>query len=67
MADLYDPLSMPDDLAIAHRNLDKAVDASYGKKSFANEAERVAFLFTRYQEITSLLPTVKNAKKKSKD
>jgi hypothetical protein len=36
--------------------LDAAVDAAYGKRNFRNDAERVAFLFERYQAITSLLP-----------
>ncbi len=56
LADLYDPLTMPPVLLKAHQALDKAVDAAYleqhkGKKSFATEAERVAFLFERYQEL----------------
>lgn len=45
LASLYDPLSMPSNLFKAHQALDKAVDAAYGKKGFASEAERVAFLF----------------------
>jgi hypothetical protein len=65
LADLYDPLAMPPELARAHQTLDRAVDAAYGKKSFASEAERVAFLFERYQAITSLLPAV-SAKKTGK-
>lgn len=56
LADLYDPLAMPPELSKAHQALDRAVDAAYGKKSFATEAERVAFLFERYQQLTSLLP-----------
>lgn len=64
-ADLYDPLTMPPQLVRAHQTLDRAVDAAYGKKSFASEAERVAFLFERYQAITSLLPAV-SAKKTGK-
>ena len=56
LADLYDPLAMPPELVRAHQTLDRTVDAAYGKKSFASEAERVAFLFERYQTITSLLP-----------
>lgn len=55
LADLYDPLTMPPALLKAHQQLDKAVDAAYGRKAFASEAERVAFLFQRYQAITSLL------------
>jgi hypothetical protein len=60
LADLYDPLSMPPALLKAHQKLDTAVDAAYqpsgGKKTYASDAERVAFLFDLYQRITSLLP-----------
>jgi hypothetical protein len=60
LADLYDPLTMPPALLKAHQKLDTAVDAAYqpsgGKKSYAYDAERVAFLFELYQRITSLLP-----------
>ena len=34
LADLYDPLTMPQLLLKAHQQLDKAVDAAYGKKDF---------------------------------
>ena len=47
----------------AHHQLDAAVDKAYqlcgGKKSYASDAERVAFLFQRYQQLTSLLPAAK--------
>ncbi len=56
LADLYDPLTMPPELGKAHRQLDRAVDAAYGKTTFASEAERVAFLFERCWQLTSLLP-----------
>lgn len=62
LADLYDPLTMPPELVRAHQTIDRAVDAAYGKKSFASEAERVAFLFERYQTITSLLPAAATRK-----
>ena len=48
--------------------LDRAVDAAYvaaekaaGRKvpKLATDAERVAFLFERYQALTSLLPAAK--------
>lgn len=35
---------------------DAAVDKAYGKTGFKSDAERVAFLFQRYQALTSLLP-----------
>ena len=56
LADLYDPLTMPPALVRAHRKLDAAVDAAYGKRNFRNDAERVAFLFELYRKYTSLLP-----------
>lgn len=55
LADLYDPLTMPPELVKAHQQLDRAVDAAYGRTSFATEAERVAFLFERYQQLTAPL------------
>ncbi len=64
LADLYDPLSMPPDLVKAHHALDRAVDAAYGKTNFVSEAERVAFLFTLYEKLTSLFPTEKKQRRK---
>ncbi|MCF8156608.1 MAG: class I SAM-dependent DNA methyltransferase [Rhodoferax sp.] len=69
LADLYDPLTMPPELLKAHQKLDAAVDKAYeasgGKKSYKSDAERVAFLFELYQKYTSLLP-VAPAKAKRK-
>ncbi len=60
LATLYDPDLMPPALVKAHQALDRAVDAAYvqdgGKRKWASDAERVAFLFRRYRELTSLLP-----------
>ena len=61
------PLTMPPALLKAHQKLDTAVDTAYqpsgGKKTYASDAERVAFLFELYQRITSLLPSsFKNVK-----
>jgi hypothetical protein len=64
LADLYDPLTMPANLLKAHQALDKAVDAAYGYKGVNTDAARVAFLFTLYQKITSLLPVEKTKKAK---
>lgn len=59
LADLYNPNGMPDDLRRAHKALDRAVDAAYvadgGKKTWADDAARVGFLFQRYATLTSLL------------
>ena len=59
LAQLYDPSLMPANLAKAHAALDKAVDAAYledgGQSSYANDGERVAFLFKRYAALTSLV------------
>ncbi len=61
LADLYNPNTMPTNLVKAHKKLDKAVDAAYGKKDFASEAERVAFLFQKYQALTNgFLPVEKH-------
>ena len=60
------PLPMPLALLKAHQKLDTAVDTAYqpsgGKKTYASDAERVAFLFDLYQRITSLLPEPANNK-----
>ena len=68
LADLYDPLTMPPALVKAHAALDRAVDAAYlaaekaaGRKApkLGTDAERVAFLFERYQQLVSLLSVEK--------
>lgn len=64
LADLYDPSTMPPDLAKAHAKLDKVVDASYGYKDANNDGERVAFLFDLYQQMTSLLAVEKVSKRR---
>lgn len=75
LADLYDPLSMPPALVRAHQQLDRAVDAAYiaAEKAadrkppkLSTDAERVAFLFERYQALTSLLPATRATKKTRK-
>ncbi len=48
LADLYDPLTMPPALVKAHQTLDKAVDKCYRAQAFANDAQRVEFLFGLY-------------------
>ena len=66
LADLYDPLTMPPALVKAHQALDRAVDACYRKAAFASDAQRVEFLFERYQQFTSLLPAATVKKTRSR-
>jgi len=69
LADLYDPDTIPPALVKAHQALDRAVDAAYGKKTFASDAERVAFLFELYRRYTSLpleAKSTKGGRKRSK-
>jgi hypothetical protein len=54
LAALYDPLSMPPGLLKAHRKLDKAVEAAYGR-TFDNDSQRVAYLFELYQKLSGEL------------
>jgi hypothetical protein len=61
---------MPPALLKAPQKLDTAIDAAYqpsgGKKTYASDAERVAFLFELYQRITSLLPAAAKKPHRSK-
>lgn len=49
LADLYDPLTMPQELVSAHSELDRAVMRAYGYRSNILEEDIVADLFKRYQ------------------
>lgn len=66
LAHLYDPLSMPPELTKAHHTLDRTVDAAYGKTGFNTEADRVAFLFQLYQQITAPLDVAKPKPKRQR-
>ena len=60
LADLYDPLSMPLRLVKAHAALDRAVDLCYRPQAFANERQRIEYLFALYEKLTApLLPATK--------
>ncbi len=52
LADLYDPLTMPPDLIMAHQNLDRAVMKLYGlSMKDTSEADYIAALMERYQQL----------------
>jgi hypothetical protein len=48
LSDLYDPITMPPELVKAHQKLDRLVEKAYGRV-FDDDAQRVAYLFERYQ------------------
>ncbi len=58
LAWLYNPETMPAPLRDAHDVLDVAVDDAYGYMGRDDDADRVAYLFERYRELTTLLPSV---------
>jgi hypothetical protein len=64
LADLYDPVAMPGELAKAHAALDRAVDRCYRKEPFPSDRHRVEYLFALYEKITA--PLVAAAKPKRK-
>ena len=53
LAQLYDPNKMPEGLKRAHQNLDFAIERCYRTKPFANNEERLEYLFKMYEEMTS--------------
>jgi hypothetical protein len=63
LASLYEPNTMIPELTKAHQKLDKAVEAAYGR-TFANDAEQVAYLFELYQKLSGEL--FKEEKKRGK-
>jgi hypothetical protein len=54
---LYDPNTMPAELRRAHAELDRAVEKCYRAAPFHSDRERVEFLFSLYEKLTTpLLP-----------
>ena len=54
LADLYDELTMPADLRLAHKKNDRAVAAAYGfEKILDDEPKIVAELMKLYERLTS--------------
>jgi type I restriction-modification system DNA methylase subunit len=51
LAQLYDPDKMPDGLREAHHQLDLAVERCYRSKPFANDEERLEYLFKLYEQM----------------
>jgi hypothetical protein len=53
LAELYDPDLMPDDLRLAHQELDELVDSVYRKRGFDSDEERLSYLFGMYEQMTA--------------
>lgn len=51
LAELYKPIAMPINLLKAHQKLDTAVEKVYRNKKFADDADRLSFLFDLYDKI----------------
>ena len=73
LAQLYDPDKMPQGLREAHHQLDLAVERCYRSKPFANDEERLEYLFRLYEQMIAeektkgtLFETEKKAKRKKK-
>lgn len=57
LAQLYDPESMPKDLAAAHADLDGAVDENlFGVSRFLTDAQRLSSLMDSYVSLLGILP-----------
>ncbi|MFZ4399957.1 MAG: class I SAM-dependent DNA methyltransferase [Bacteroidales bacterium] len=68
LADLYDTLTMPPVLLMAHKDLDKAVELAYRTHAFITEANRMEYLFELYEKYTAdLFYKEKKPKKKLKN
>ena len=65
LADLYDPLTMPADLAAAHAALDRAVDRCYRPQPFPDERRRFEFLFAEWERLTAPLAAPPKKKRRS--
>ena len=50
LGDMYHPDKMPEDLKVAHNNLDLAVEKAYRDEPFKDDDERLAFLLDLYSD-----------------
>ncbi len=66
LADLYDPLTMPADLARAHKTLDRAVDRCYRSQPFPDDRRRFEFLFAMWERLTAPITAPKKKPRRKK-
>ncbi|PPG35225.1 SAM-dependent methyltransferase [Pseudoclavibacter sp. RFBG4] len=53
LAELYDPVKMPQDLRDAHEEIDALVDSIYSKKPYETDEQRLSDLFVLYERMTA--------------
>jgi hypothetical protein len=53
LAELYDPDKMPEDLRVAHAEVDALVDSIYSKRGYETDEQRLSDLFAMYEEMTN--------------
>lgn len=56
LADLYNTITMPPDLAVSHRRLDRRVDRLYRREPFVSYIDRMEFLLDTYDRMASNEP-----------
>ncbi|KAB1504352.1 class I SAM-dependent DNA methyltransferase [Corynebacterium sp. 320] len=69
LAQLYDPDLMPDNLRVAHQDVDRFVDKLYSERAYETDEERLSDLFAMYERMTAAeaaaAPTKRTRKKKT--
>ena len=65
IADLYDPVNMPEDLRQAHERNDEVLERIYIGRRFKNDTERLEKLFDLYTKMSESAPPAKRGKVKS--
>jgi type I restriction-modification system DNA methylase subunit len=63
LAGLYDPDKMPEDLRVAHAEVDGLVDSIYSKRGYETDEQRLSDLFAMYEEMAKAEATKTPAKK----
>lgn len=53
LAELYDPDLMPEDLRVAHAEVDALVDSIYSKRGYETDEQRLSDLFAMYEAMTA--------------
>lgn len=66
LAQLYDPVKMPEGLKEAHTQLDLAIERCYRLKPFESDTERLEYLFKEYEKMINKGSLQEKPKRKNK-